>query len=554
MKFIKASELANLTERSLRAEVLIPLFQAMGFKEVTETHGSDELGKDIVMWQPDVIGGQKNYAVVVKAKKISVGPAGSQEVCRQVRECFGSSYIDPVTLKEQRVDRVIVVTSSKFTQPARKSIRSELETSQLLDRTDIIDGETLRRRLEEYLPRHILWDRLKEAGTALNELSEDWEFSLRTDPGGVSTLLVSEKNPEAHQTEPIGVKLHFTFPDTFEGRQKRAEYIRFLETGKPLSLTEEFVEDIELPEFLEALSAKGEIEEMRLLPTALPPSWLFRLEVFSNRNLAYVYDYVHFTDRYGGTKEYAIKNVRQPIPIKIALVFPKNEDGKSRVEFSFKGYEEELSTFQHLRWFQLLNSLAPGARVCFRDMETFQVGMTFDLEQDENLGDSRWELALLSKLMIIQERTGVVFKFKSTAISQEAMINADLVLTAMSGGRVLLHFGECNFTVKSESAEKIVEENAIEIPAKLDDYKVSILGSEVSLGPAYVTVRGFPQRTSSATESAGEVSYRIELDKENLAFLLFPRWLTKRPVVEVNRGSIAKKPEEETPDAEPAVV
>src|SRR5690242_20685100 len=111
---LSLERLRSLSETDLRRKVLIPLLEGMDFHDVTEVHGSRELGKDIVMWKDDSFRGRINYAVVVKAKKVTTG-ASSHDVCRQIRECFGSSYTDPISLETRAVDRVIVINSDKIT-------------------------------------------------------------------------------------------------------------------------------------------------------------------------------------------------------------------------------------------------------------------------------------------------------------------------------------------------------------------------------------------------------------------------------------------------------
>ena len=65
---LKRASLKALKEDKLRAEVLIPLFRAMGFRDVFEHHGGSlEQGKDIVMWKPEELRHRVNYAIVVKA-------------------------------------------------------------------------------------------------------------------------------------------------------------------------------------------------------------------------------------------------------------------------------------------------------------------------------------------------------------------------------------------------------------------------------------------------------------------------------------------------------
>ena len=62
------SRLCNMKESELRTEILIPLFTAMGFRDVRHYHGgAGEQGKGIVMWWPGPLGDREYHAVVAKA-------------------------------------------------------------------------------------------------------------------------------------------------------------------------------------------------------------------------------------------------------------------------------------------------------------------------------------------------------------------------------------------------------------------------------------------------------------------------------------------------------
>src|SRR3990172_6748827 len=117
----------QMNEADLRAKVLIPLLQAMGFRDVFEHHGgSGEQGKDIVCWQADVLGTRVNYALVVKAVPINgqarpaKGTAG--DVFVQVSQCFGKPFLDPITTEECEVHQCWVVSNHEITKEAEESI------------------------------------------------------------------------------------------------------------------------------------------------------------------------------------------------------------------------------------------------------------------------------------------------------------------------------------------------------------------------------------------------------------------------------------------------
>jgi hypothetical protein len=94
------SELAELDETQLRTRVLIPLFKAMGFRDIERYHGgSQEHGKDIIMWRPEGLRERVNYGVVVKAKRVSgkaSGTSSAGEVRIQIEQYFDKPYPDPI--------------------------------------------------------------------------------------------------------------------------------------------------------------------------------------------------------------------------------------------------------------------------------------------------------------------------------------------------------------------------------------------------------------------------------------------------------------------------
>ena len=110
--------LKKIKENELRKDILIPLFEAMGFRDVTDFHGTQELGKDIVMWKEDETGSRENYAIVAKASRVT-GNASKviSEIRTQVDQCFGSPYT--VKGSSQTVHKCWIVSSNQIKPAAR---------------------------------------------------------------------------------------------------------------------------------------------------------------------------------------------------------------------------------------------------------------------------------------------------------------------------------------------------------------------------------------------------------------------------------------------------
>src|SRR5713226_1706880 len=89
------SFLQTLSERELSELVLIPLFRAMGFREIRYLHGRDEHGKDIVFAEESPLEGKKYYCAAVKATTLSGSVSSSRsirEVHYQIRQALQTPF------------------------------------------------------------------------------------------------------------------------------------------------------------------------------------------------------------------------------------------------------------------------------------------------------------------------------------------------------------------------------------------------------------------------------------------------------------------------------
>jgi len=155
--------LKNMKEDELRENVLKPLFITMGFKGVSEYHGTQELGKDIVMWKEDETGSRENYAIVAKASRITGDAKKSiSEIRTQIEQCFGSSYNDPVNSSEQVINKCWIVSSKEITMSARKALTDSLKPQNLDRLIRFIDGDEIWQLIERYLIQETYQESVKK--------------------------------------------------------------------------------------------------------------------------------------------------------------------------------------------------------------------------------------------------------------------------------------------------------------------------------------------------------------------------------------------------------
>jgi hypothetical protein len=149
--FQRISFFRSLSESELRSEVLVPLFEAMGFHDVIEFHGTLEFGKDIVFYEEDRFGERIYYGVSVKAKDIhgTVAKSGNaSEVLIQAQQALAEPWVDPFNGKEHLIDWVIIATSGKITHVAAFGIRERMRGSHVR----FLHGTKLLSLIDKYAP------------------------------------------------------------------------------------------------------------------------------------------------------------------------------------------------------------------------------------------------------------------------------------------------------------------------------------------------------------------------------------------------------------------
>jgi hypothetical protein len=114
----KIAKTSGLSEKKLCREVLIPLFNSMGYRGVKEYHGTGERGKDIVYYWLNNLGDREYTPVVLKTGSIhrTVGKEGNiaHIVSVQVKQALNEPYVDVYGLAKKTADRCLVVTSDEI--------------------------------------------------------------------------------------------------------------------------------------------------------------------------------------------------------------------------------------------------------------------------------------------------------------------------------------------------------------------------------------------------------------------------------------------------------
>ena len=226
----------DLSEDGFRRHVLIPLLQAMGYRQVEHTHGPNELGKDVVLWHETRLGSRENVAIVAKRGSINAKASGDvKTIGEQIRQSFNAPFLDKLDGTEQHVHKVVVAASGKIRQEAKKAIRSVIDHG-LHDRHVVFwDNYEIASFLNQHLPRLSIPNELETIRQRLNDL-EYFKVTPELGPKGVFYHI------EAKDEGAEFASGAFSFPDTPEGNAMMKSVEKFFREGGEVTIPGVFIE------------------------------------------------------------------------------------------------------------------------------------------------------------------------------------------------------------------------------------------------------------------------------------------------------------------------
>jgi hypothetical protein len=241
--------LKSLLEKNLCLEVLIPLFRAMGYSDVRYYHGGSlEQGKDIVMWKHDELKGRVNYAVVVKAEKITGSAAIVAVVAFQAQQALGSTFVDEVTQEAHPVHEVLIITSHEITKEGHESLKNASAGTNSEKLIHKIDGDKLWNLVEHHLPHETIFSSFADATRALEEMDPDFSYIVETSAAGTKVIFLPKQGGR-----PAPVVLEPRFPDTPDGKEQEAAFRRLLSGGQQAEVRAEYLTVTGVPKLLSTM-------------------------------------------------------------------------------------------------------------------------------------------------------------------------------------------------------------------------------------------------------------------------------------------------------------
>jgi hypothetical protein len=139
---LKASDPTNEEEFTVR--VVLPILRKLGFANIKYNHGKREYGKDIVFARLTEFHELEHWAAQVKYGDVD-GGAGSavDKLINQADDAFKMPFYDIYTRQQQRISKLVIIASGKFTENAIEKICGKIESHALRNNLIFVDGDKI---------------------------------------------------------------------------------------------------------------------------------------------------------------------------------------------------------------------------------------------------------------------------------------------------------------------------------------------------------------------------------------------------------------------------
>jgi hypothetical protein len=428
-------QLSDMKELQLQKDILIPLFQAMKYKDVHIHQGPSEIGKDIVMWKETDVSPRVDYAVVVKADKITgkvAGNSGVSVILTQIQQCVGKNYLDHITVEPRQIRQVYVVSSKEITKDAIEHIEGALSASRLNLLVEFIDGEKLWELIEKHMSERTVLYRLAQ----IKQICDEADPYYRIVPvmnGDTISLTIQPKDPNALKDHPLKFSPYFTFHKSPEGRAKQEEVEQSLKSGSQVTITKEYIENLGLPEFFSRFIDPSTMSDWRITIGSLPPIMLTKIEMVCSDGERAEFDYIplqRFDEEDGKT---IYKNENQLVPWRIEVGLDKQTNP---THFNYHLKYEGVNINWALQGTLFERAMAKGGVLHIKSLETDLPLIGFNVQPKLFESPSAGWIELLEKLVFIQQKTRTLFSAPLGSIDIEQAQGIYNVAYILENGRI----------------------------------------------------------------------------------------------------------------------
>lgn len=518
------NELLALKEDDLSRQVLVPLFTAMGYRDVRFNGGQIlEQGKDLTMWRNDPARGRINVAAVVKAVPIT-GQSSSVNVVTQLEQAFGVPFIDVATGTEEYVHECFVVTPHEIKKEGTFTVQKLLASRQFRHYVTLLDGVRLWELVQQHLGPRATLGAIIEKYRHLNS-RPDLDIGLQLEKKSTSVSIRTATGA------PIVVPLPI-FADTPEGALNLERFKEFIRTGTLTVIDLEHVVSGFESLVLGDLAAAERVGAQVTLRSCLP-NMSGELRCRTADGVVAVPGVI--MSGYAGTQQMTLTNLdqRHPIHFRTTITFANEE----KADFGLGTTVAGNSIFWYVRMLELLQKLAVSTTIAFFEYDT---GIEHPLGSNAPLPASDLpetaHLDLARRVLAVQNRLRIPILMPDRPFfTDDDVFHLENVESVLATGRLRIDSFSVPMTAGNESMSQWrsrFTEPVREFSADFRDFERPVLDTMLPLGAARLEltdVRYIVDNTEvalAALERGDTVKVTIAPAESDHFDLVFPRWIT----------------------------
>ena len=132
------------SEKEFTLGTVLPILRKLGFHNVRYNHGRREFGRDVLFARLTEFQDVEFWGAQVKLGDVSGGvDAGINELLGQIDDGFKMPFYDLYTKQQQRIAKLAIIISGKFTENAIEKICEKIESHAVKNNIVFVDGEKL---------------------------------------------------------------------------------------------------------------------------------------------------------------------------------------------------------------------------------------------------------------------------------------------------------------------------------------------------------------------------------------------------------------------------
>ena len=138
-------------EKEFTVSLIIPLLRKLGFVNVRYNHGKKEFGKEIIFVRKTEFDEYEYWGAQVKYGDIS-GEANSEvdTIIAQIDDSMKIPFYDVYTRKKEKLSKVAIIISGKFTENAVEKICEKIESNSIKNNLVFIDSDKINSLMEKF--------------------------------------------------------------------------------------------------------------------------------------------------------------------------------------------------------------------------------------------------------------------------------------------------------------------------------------------------------------------------------------------------------------------